>query len=103
MIINVLLPPEFNNLSARVFTARLAQANLVTAMDFDDKLKRFNQKINSNKTKHLLVENEFKKLETFDSIHFKRWYTKHLVFQSMYRYFMRVTDVSTSNYIYFWN
>ena len=103
MIINVLLPPEFNNLSARVFTARLAQANLITAMDFDDKLKSLNQKINSNKTKHLLVENEFKKLETFDSIHFKRWYTKHLVFQPMCRYFMRVAGVGTGNYIYFWN
>ena len=42
MIINVLLPPEFNNLSARVFTARLVQANLITAMDFDDKLKSLN-------------------------------------------------------------
>ena len=72
-------------------------------MDFDDKLKSLNQKINSNKTKHLLVENEFKKLETFDSIHFKRWYTKHLVFQPMCRYFMRVAGVGTGNCIYFWN
>ena len=28
------------------------------------------QKINSNKTKHLLVENELKILQTFDSIQF---------------------------------
>ena len=30
-----------------------------------------NEKINSNKTKHLLVENEIKKLQTFDSSYFK--------------------------------
>ena len=30
-----------------------------------------NQKINSNKTKHVLVENEFKKLRTFDLIYFR--------------------------------
>ena len=57
--------------TAENFAARLKQANLVTKTDFDDKLKSLNQKINSNKTKHLLVENEFKKLQTFDSIYFK--------------------------------
>ena len=40
---------------------RLAQANLVTKTDFDDKLRSLNQKNNSNKTKHLLVQNELKK------------------------------------------
>ena len=39
-----IIPPEFNNLAARNFTARLAQANLVTKTDFDDKLKSPNQK-----------------------------------------------------------
>ena len=43
----------------KIFAARLKQANLVTKTDFDDKLKSLNQKINSNKTKHLLVGNEF--------------------------------------------
>ena len=47
------------------------RANLMTKTDFDDKLKHLNQKINSNKTKHLLVENELKKLQTFDSIYFR--------------------------------
>ena len=36
-------PSEFNNLTAKNFTARLAQANLVTKTDFDDKLKSFNK------------------------------------------------------------
>ena len=31
------------------------------------KLKNLNKKVTSNKTKHSLVENEFKKLQTFDS------------------------------------
>ena len=47
-------------MAVRVFTARLAQVNLVTKTDFDDKLKSLNQKINSNKIKHLLVESERK-------------------------------------------
>ena len=57
----------------------------------DTKLITLNKKINSNKTKHVLVENEFKKLQTFDSIylrdksHFEEDGTpNYLVFQSMY-------------------
>ena len=37
--------PEFNKLAADVFNARLAQANLVTKTDFDDKLSNLNKKI----------------------------------------------------------
>ena len=50
---------EFYRYSTEVFDERLKQANLVTKTDFDDKLKSQNQKVNSSKTKHLLVENEF--------------------------------------------
>ena len=39
----------------------LKQADWLTKTDFDGKLRNLDQKINSNKTKHLLVENEFKK------------------------------------------
>ena len=53
--------PEFNKLTAETFAARLKQANLVTKTNFDDKLKNFNEKINLSKTKHVVVENEFKK------------------------------------------
>ena len=59
--------PEFNNLSAGVFTARLAQVNLVRKTDFDTKLMSLNKEINSNQAKHVLVENELKKLKTFYS------------------------------------
>ena len=57
--------PEFNTLAADVFSARLAQTNLVTKTDFDAKLSTLNRKITANKTN----ENELKKLKTFDSIY----------------------------------
>ena len=74
IIINILL--LHNLITAENFAARLAQANLasksdvanfVKKTDFDEKLKNLNIKITSNKTKHVLVENEFKKLQTFNS------------------------------------
>ena len=101
--------PEFNTLAADVFNGKLPQANLVTKTDFDNKLSSLNRKITSNKTKHLLIENELKKLKTFDSIYFrgKSHFEKdgtqnYLVFQPMYRYFKRVIGVGTGNYIDFW-
>ena len=38
--------------------------------DCDAKQSNLNRKITSNKTKHLLVENELNKLKTFDSSYF---------------------------------
>ena len=100
---------EFDTLAASVFNARLAQANLVTKTNFDAKLSSLNRKITANKTKHLLFENELKKLKTFDSSyfiginHFEEDGTQnYVVFQPMYRYFKRVVGVGTRNYIYFW-
>ena len=46
------------------------QANLITKTDFDAKFSSLNKKIIANKSKHLLVENELKKLKTFDSSYF---------------------------------
>ena len=59
--------PEFDTLAADVFNARLAQANVIAKIDFDAKLSSLNGKITLNKSKHLLVEDELKKLQTFDS------------------------------------
>ena len=61
---------EFNKLAVDVFNARIAQANLITKTDFDVKLSSLNRKITANKSKNLLVENELKKLKTFDSCYF---------------------------------
>ena len=63
--------PEVNTLAASVFNARLAQVNLITKTDFDAKLSSLNRKTTSNKSKYLLVENQFKKLKTFDSGYFR--------------------------------
>ena len=38
--------------------------------DFDAKFSGLNRKITSNKTKHVLVENELSKLKSFDSGYF---------------------------------
>ena len=43
---------------------------MITKTDFDDKLSNLNRRITSNKTKHVHVENEFKKLKTSDSSYF---------------------------------
>ena len=55
---------DFNKFAADVFNARLAQANVITKTDFDAKLSSLNRKITKDKTKHLLVQIELKKLKT---------------------------------------
>ena len=57
----------------------------------------------------MLVENEFKKLKTFDSIYFRDethfeedGMQNYLVFQPMYRYFKRAIGVGTGDCIHFW-
>ena len=97
--------PEFNKLAADVFNARLAQANLMTKTDFDVNLSSLNRKITSNKTKHLLVENELKKLKIFDSSYFigKSHFEEDgdLVFQPIIRYF-KVNTITNTDYVSSW-
>ena len=83
---------EFNKLATDVFNARLAQANLVTKIDFDAKLLSLNRKITSNKTKtkQFLVENELNKLKTFNSSYYyfeEDGTPNHLKFQPPTKYF----------------
>ena len=84
--------PEFNTLTANVFDARLAQANLITKIDFNAKLSSLNRK-------QLLVENEFQKLKTFDwsyfrgKSHFEEDGTQNYsVFQPVQRYFKVIAN-----------
>ena len=51
----MLLLQNFNTLAANFFNARLAQANLITKIEFDAKLSSLNRKIIANKTKHFLM------------------------------------------------
>ena len=90
---------DFNKLAADGFNARLAQVNLITKTDFDVKLSSLNKKVTSNKTKQLLVENELKKLKTFDSSyfigksHFEEDGTQnYLVFQTLKKYFKLISN-----------
>ena len=56
-----------------MFAARLKEEDLADKSDIanfvkkDLNLKNLNKKITSDKTKHVLVESELKKLQTFDS------------------------------------
>ena len=78
-----------------------------TKTNFNAKLSNLNRKIVSNKTKHLITENEIKKLKTFDSIYFRgkshfedngtqNW----LVFQPIQKYFN--TDSASNSTILSW-
>ena len=78
----------------------------MTKTDFDAKLSSLNRKITANKSKHLLVENELKKLKTFDSSyfrgksHFEEDGTQnYLVFQPINRYFKVIAN---TKYISSW-
>ena len=61
--------PKFNSLKAQSFSARLAQENWASQNDIAKfcKKERFWWKIISNKKQHILAENNFKNLQTFDS------------------------------------
>ena len=59
---------EFNEVTTENFAGRLKQANLGTKTNFDDKLRSLSQKIDSNKTEHLVIKNKLKNLKTFDSV-----------------------------------
>ena len=94
---------------ANVFNTRLVQTNWIPKTYFDVKLSSLNRKITSNKTKHLHVENEYKKLKIFDSSYFigKSYFEEdgtqnNLVFLSMYRYFKRIAGVRNGKYVYYW-
>ena len=83
-------------MAASVFNARLAQTNLVAKTDFDAQLSSVKRKITENKTKHLFVKNEFKKLKTFYSSYFRRkshseedGTQNYLVLQPMYSNFFK--------------
>ena len=66
-----IITPEFNNLTAENFAAKLVQTSLVRKTDFDVKLSSLNRKITAKKSKHLLVENDLKKLKTFYFSYFR--------------------------------
>ena len=90
-------------MAGSIFNTRLAQANVITKTDFDAKLSGLNKKITANKIKHLLVENELKKLEKFYAAYFrgKNYFEEdgtqnYLVFQLVFKYFEKTGDKISS-------
>ena len=63
IMINILL---LQNLIFDVFNARLSRANLVAKTNFDNPISSLDSKIAENKTKNESIQNELKKLKTFD-------------------------------------
>ena len=61
---------DYNKFTKDIVDNSIKSKILVTKTDFDAKLKNLYKKINSNKTKHLLVESELNKLQLFDSSYF---------------------------------
>ena len=98
--------PEFNTLAADLFNARLSLTNLVTKTIFDNTVSSLDSKIAANKTKNESIENELKKLKTFDLSYFigKNCFEddgaqNYLVFQPIRRYFKIIAN---SKYISSW-
>ena len=94
-----IITPEFNTLAADIFNARLARANLVVKINFDNTVSILDSKIAANKTKNESIENELKKLKAFDlsyfigKSHFEEDGTQnYLVFQPINRYFKLIAN-----------
>ena len=86
-------------MAANVFNARLSQANLIRKTDFDAKLPSLNKRATTNKTKHLLDENELNKVKTFDFGYFigksnfeEDGTQNYLVFQPLNKYFKVIAN-----------
>ena len=70
----------------------------MTKTDFDTQLKKVSDRVTSNKSKHLLVETEFKNLQKFDSSYFRgkdRLEENYLVFKPMNRYFKKIGNTES--------
>ena len=87
--------PEFINLAACVFNARLSEVNFVSETIFDNTASSLDSKTAENKTKSKSIENEFKKLKTLDLSYFigKNYFEEdgirnYLVFQPLNKYFI---------------
>ena len=101
-MINILL---LQNLIFDVFNARLSRANLVAKTNFDNTISSLDSKIAENKTKNESIQNELKKLKTFDLGFFigKNYFEEdgaqnYLVFQPIIRYFKVSTIISITDY-----
>ena len=91
--------PGFNTM------ALATETDLIRKPDFDFRLKGISDKLTSNKSRHLQIENELKKLQKFDATYFrgKSYFEEdgtqnYLVFQPMHRYFKRIAIVDNIDF-----
>ena len=61
--------------------------SLITKTDFDTNFKKISDKVTSNKSKHLLVENELKEMKSFDLILKAKIILKAMMEHKMHQYF----------------
>ena len=62
---------DYNKFTKEFVDNSIKSKNLVIKTDFDAKLQDVSKRITSNKSKHLLVENELKKSHKFDLSYFR--------------------------------
>ena len=70
----------------------------MTKTNFDAELKKISERVTSNKSKHLLVENELKKLKKIDSGYFRgKDYLEenYLIFKPMNKYFKKIANTKS--------
>ena len=98
--------PDCNTLASDIFNARLKRANLVAKANFDNNVSSLDRKIAANKTKIESIQNELKKLKTFDSSYFtgKSHFEEdgaqnYLVFQPLNKYFKVIAN---TDYVSLW-
>ena len=100
---------EFNKLTTNILAARLKQANLVSKTNFDDKLRSFNRKITSKKTKYLEVQRKIS-LTTNDynfslgTIYFSGndGSQNTLVYQPTHDTYVRIKKSKCTDYVLSW-
>ena len=92
-----------------MFLCEISPSKLSNKTDFEDKLSNLNRKITKNKADYLLVQNELKKLKTFDSSDFigKNYFEEdgtqnYLVFQPIYKYFKAFSITQYLEYVSEW-
>ena len=84
---------EFNNLAARVFTARLAQAHLITKTDFDDKLKVSIKKLTQTKQNTYLLKMNLTNYKRFVQFILEVKVILKKMIHKTFQYFSQCTDI----------
>ena len=67
--------------------------NLITKTDFNAKFSSLNRKITSDKSKHLLVENDLKKLKHLVQVILLAKLILQKMVRKMIKYFSQCTDI----------